>query len=68
MFRLPEDKAVINRYGFNSKGMDAVHDYLSIFQNERRKFREGYVGVNAGKNKATGEELAKEDYAAVITK
>ena len=43
VFRLPEDEAVINRYGLNSEGMEAVAARLTA----RRK-RSGIVGVNLG--------------------
>jgi dihydroorotate dehydrogenase len=56
VFRLPEDGAVINRYGFNSEGIDAVAARLV------RRARRGVLGVNLGKNKETAD--AAEDYAA----
>ena len=56
VFRLPEDGAVINRYGFNSEGIDAVAARLV------RRARRGVLGVNLGKNKETVD--AAEDYAA----
>ncbi len=43
VFRLAEDHAVINRYGFNSKGMAAAAQNL-----HRRKPDAGVVGVNVG--------------------
>ena len=53
LFRLPEDSAVINRYGFNSKG-------LQIARNNLRKIhhRQGIVGVNIGANKDTSDRVA----------
>jgi dihydroorotate dehydrogenase len=54
MFRLVEDKAVINRMGFNNDGVEAVAERLS------RRHRKGIVGVNIGKNKTT--EDAAADY------
>jgi dihydroorotate dehydrogenase len=56
VFRLPEDGAVINRYGFNSEGIDAVAARLA------GRARRGVLGVNLGKNKETAD--AAEDYAA----
>jgi dihydroorotate dehydrogenase len=56
VFRLAEDEAVINRYGFNSDGLDAVARRLAA------RARRGLVGVNLGKNKET--EDAGADYAA----
>ena len=50
LFRLEEDRAIINRMGFNSGGLDAVADRLS-----QRK-RSGIVGVNLGRNRDTGDD------------
>ncbi len=56
LFRLPADKALINRMGFNSDGAEAVASRL-------RAARAGIpVGVNLGKTKATPLEQAPEDY------
>jgi dihydroorotate dehydrogenase len=66
VFRLPEDRAVINRYGFNSHGVDRVASNLIEFQNYRESYRHGLVGINAGKNKETTEEEAHNDYTSVI--
>jgi dihydroorotate dehydrogenase len=55
VFRLAEDEAVINRYGFNSDGIEAVARRLIA------RPRQGIVGVNLGKNKET--EDAAKDYA-----
>lgn len=54
LFRLDEDRAVINRMGFNNDGLDAVADRLA------RRTRRGLVGANLGKNKDT--EDAAADY------
>ncbi len=59
LFRLPEHHALINRMGFNNAGMDALASRLFEFQD-----RPGPVGVNLGKNKATPNAQAAEDYAA----
>lgn len=56
VFRLPEDRAIINRMGFNNKGMDYV-----LAQLQQRK-SDGIVGVNIGKNKDTPPDKAIEDY------
>jgi dihydroorotate dehydrogenase len=66
VFRLSEDRGIINRYGFNSDGMGSVRRNLREFENNRSFCRQGLVGVNAGKNKSTPEDRAHEDYAAVI--
>ncbi|MDB5560004.1 MAG: Dihydroorotate oxidase [Enterovirga sp.] len=53
LFRLTEDAAVINRYGFNSRGLDALVTRMAA-----RKGRAGVVGLNVGKNKDTADEVA----------
>ena len=53
LFRLPRDRAVINRFGLNSEGLDAVAARLSA-----RRGRNGIVGVNIGANKETRDRLA----------
>ncbi|MDX1736977.1 MAG: quinone-dependent dihydroorotate dehydrogenase, partial [Alphaproteobacteria bacterium] len=60
IFRLPKDGGVINRLGFNNKGMEVAARNLA-----HRKSR-GIVGVNIGKNKAT--ENAADDYALAAEK
>ena len=58
IFRLPEDRAVINRFGFNSAGREVAARYLADW---RGTGRPGLVGVNLGKNRDS--EDASEDYA-----
>lgn len=58
VFRLPEDAGVINRYGFNSQGVEAVATRLAAF---RAAGNLGLVGVNLGKNKDSADAAA--DYA-----
>lgn len=59
MFRLVEDRAVINRYGFNNQGHAALRARL-----EARRHRGGLVGVNIGANKDSEDRIA--DYVAGI--
>ncbi len=61
VFRLPEDGAVINRYGLNSVGMDAVAARLAA-----RRGRPGIVGVNLGANKDSADRAG--DYAALAAR
>ena len=62
IFRLPEANAVINRMGFNNKGVD----YL-VSQVRASKYN-GVLGINIGKNKDTPEENAKDDYTHCMRK
>ena len=62
IFRLPAANAVINRMGFNNKGVD----YL--VQQVRKANFKGVLGINIGKNKDTPEENAKDDYLHCMRK
>jgi len=57
VFRLPKDKALINRMGFNNDGVKVVAERLSNWRNSRL-----IVGGNIGKNKVTPNEDAWKDY------
>jgi len=58
-FRIPADKGLINRMGFNNLGMDALVNRI------RKKRRRGIIlGGNIGKNTLTANDLAVDDYAA----
>jgi dihydroorotate dehydrogenase len=54
VFRLAKDEAVINRYGFNNDGLEAIAARLA------RRRRKGIVGANLGANKASDDRI--EDY------
>jgi dihydroorotate dehydrogenase len=56
IFRIEEAEAVINRLGFNNKGVD----YL-VEQVKKARYQ-GVLGINIGKNKDTPNERAVEDY------
>ncbi len=56
LFRLPRHEALINRLGFNNRGVDHLVKRL-----EGRRYR-GIVGVNIGKNRDTPLEAALDDY------
>lgn len=58
LFRLTEDRAVINRFGFNNDGMDAILKRLA------RRSRGIPVGLNLGANKASTDRAA--DFARVM--
>ncbi len=53
IFRLPNERAVINRLGFNNEGHDAALSRL-----EKRPHRHGIVGVNLGANKDSEDRQA----------
>lgn len=56
LFRLPEDKAIINRMGFNNGGVKAAAERL------RKRKSDIIIGGNIGKNKVTPNEDAIKDY------
>lgn len=60
LFRLPKDKALINRLGFNNRGAAALAESL---QKTRRRC---VVGINIGKNKDVPNEEAVENYVEVL--
>lgn len=61
LFRLPADKALINRMGFNNEGLQALAGRLKRL---REKGVPGglIIGGNIGKNKVTPNEEAESDY------
>jgi dihydroorotate dehydrogenase len=61
LFRLDEDEAVINRFGFNSQGLAAFTKRLA---ERKREGRKGIVGANVGKNRESTDAAA--DYAAGV--
>ena len=58
VFRLPEDKAVINRYGLNSRGMAYAANQLARRKQAHRP--SGILGVNIGANKLSTDKT--QDY------
>ena len=63
LFRLPEDRAIINRFGFNSGGLDAFAERLAA---RRSRGAHGVVGVNLGANKNSVDRTT--DYVAGLTR
>lgn len=57
LFRLKEHEAIINRFGFNNLGVDALCANV-----DRAKHRLGALGINIGKNKDTDNDHAIDDY------
>ncbi|KLI65224.1 quinone-dependent dihydroorotate dehydrogenase [Aurantiacibacter marinus] len=60
LFRLVEDQAVINRMGFNNRGLDSAFLRLVKRDDEGLSTRPGIVGVNVGANKDAVDRI--EDY------
>jgi dihydroorotate dehydrogenase len=60
LFRLPKDKALVNRMGFNNQGLEKTIENL-------KKRKPGIiVGANIGKNTQTPNSLANNDYITVF--
>ncbi|MET3113781.1 dihydroorotate dehydrogenase [Pedobacter sp. CG_S7] len=59
MFRLEEDEALINRMGFNNKGVDTLAERLRLLKEKDQTI---VIGGNIGKNKTTPNEDAVNDY------
>jgi dihydroorotate dehydrogenase len=62
MFRIEQKSAILNRMGFNNKGVD----YL-IEQVKQHRYK-GILGINIGKNKDTPLESANSDYLNCLEK
>jgi dihydroorotate dehydrogenase len=62
LFRLPEHEALINRMGFNNKGVDHLVDRV-----KKSKYK-GVLGINIGKNFDTAVEDADTDYQICLEK
>lgn len=60
LFRLPQARAIINRYGLNSIGVEPFTENL------KRARAKAIVGVNIGKNRDTPNERAAEDYVRCL--
>lgn len=63
LFRLKQDNALMNRMGFNNKGVDEV---VKNLKNTNKK--DLIIGGNIGKNKVTPNELAYQDYLICFDK
>ncbi len=62
IFRLMEDRALINRLGFNNAGVDAMAGRL------QENAAKGMLGINIGKNKDTPLEKAHVDYVQALNR
>jgi dihydroorotate dehydrogenase len=61
IFRYPQQRALINRLGFNNDGADAIAQRLARWR-ARGKWPRIPIGINIGKSRATPIEAAVEDY------
>ncbi|WP_026757491.1 quinone-dependent dihydroorotate dehydrogenase [Sediminimonas qiaohouensis] len=59
LFRLSQDRAVINRFGFNNDGMHAIGERLS------RRPKDAVIGLNLGANKDSEDRAG--DFARVLS-
>lgn len=62
LFRIPQAQGIINRMGFNNKGVDHL-----VEQVKRRRYK-GVLGINIGKNATTPVENAVDDYLICLRK
>ncbi len=62
LFRLPKTQAIINRMGFNNKGVN------NLITNIKKTHFDGILGVNIGKNADTPLENAVDDYLFCLHK
>jgi dihydroorotate dehydrogenase len=62
LFRIPQARGVINRFGFNNDGVDA------LIENVKRAQYQGILGINIGKNFDTPIEQATDDYLISLRK
>ncbi|XP_028392121.1 dihydroorotate dehydrogenase (quinone), mitochondrial-like [Dendronephthya gigantea] len=67
VFRLTEDQAIINRYGFNSVGHEVVAERLTPLDEEASQSNKpGVLGINLGKNKTSTNAI--KDYILGVQK
>lgn len=62
LFRLPQVEGIINRMGFNNKGVD------HLLANVKARRYKGILGINIGKNFDTPVEEAEKDYLTCLEK
>lgn len=65
LWRLPEHRALVNRLGFPSGGMEAAARRLSQVRRRELKIR---LGLNLGPNKDTPQERVASDYAMLVAR
>jgi len=62
LFRIVEAEGLINRMGFNNRGVD------NLVENVKKSHFGGVLGINIGKNKDTPVEQGKDDYLICMEK
>lgn len=62
IFRLKQAEAIINRMGFNNKGVDHLVEQV------KQSHYDGIIGINIGKNFDTPVEKANDDYQVGLRK
>ncbi|WP_198264737.1 quinone-dependent dihydroorotate dehydrogenase [sulfur-oxidizing endosymbiont of Gigantopelta aegis] len=62
LFRIPEAQAIVNRMGFNNKGVEHLVEQVKHSQAET------IIGINIGKNFSTPVESAADDYKIALQK
>ena len=71
LFRLPKDKALVNRMGFNNDGVQIIAERLKKWRQSNsgitNKEQRIIIGGNIGKNKVTTNEDAWKDYQTCFT-
>ena len=60
IFRLQQDQAIINRMGFNNKGVEEIK------KNIKQSKKKTILGINIGKNRNTPNHKAVEDYLQIF--
>ena len=67
MFRFPEDRALVNRMGFNNHGAAALAARLRALRASTSPSKTPIIGVNIGKTKVVPEDDAIDDYVTSAT-
>jgi dihydroorotate dehydrogenase len=66
LFRLAQERAALNRMGFNNVGAQAARRILERQRLAAAGQRPAVLGINLGKSKITSLELAPDDYASSL--
>jgi dihydroorotate dehydrogenase len=66
LFRVADDRVIINRFGFNSAGAVKVARNLAAAADRTDGSSACRLGINIGKNKETPNEVAVDDYLQAV--